>query len=80
MATSEPFVGTMVLRPYTTDLLQVSIPRDIAAMLRLEAGNRMWVKVLDDGFAFVINGPMTQINPPAGRKENAPSEADEARG
>lgn len=69
MAHSESFMGTLVLRPYTTDLLQVSVPREIAAMLRLEAGNRMWVKALDDGFAFVINGPMPQINPPLGPVE-----------
>lgn len=69
MANSESFMGTMIVRPYTTDLLQISIPREIAAMLRLEAGNRLWVKALDDGVAFVIDGPLPQINPPLGREK-----------
>lgn len=66
MANSESFMGTTVVRPYTKDLLQVTIPRELAAMLRLEAGNRLWCKALDDGVAFVIDGPLPQINPPAG--------------
>ena len=81
MAHSESFMGTQIIRPYTKDLVQVTIPREIAAMLRVEAGNRMWAKVIDDGFAFVIKGPMPQINPPLGPvdEKSDPSGEDGSR-
>ena len=63
---NDVYVGTALVRPYSRDSLQVTIPADIGQRLNLEPGHRLWVRLVPSGFALQVDGPWEQVNKPGG--------------
>ena len=66
---NDVYVGTVVVRPYSRGLLQVTIPTEIGQRLHLEPGHRLWIRLIPSGLAFQVDGPWEQVNKPNGGKK-----------